>query len=671
MGNCAPCAFNATQFSAHADKTKTMKTTRPFWLIASNITAMLAFTISTVSPLGLIVVAGYALALLAPNRMPRDSANIWGLRLFIYAMGAVLGQSIRSPFNFYDARAFLTVGLILGGELVLQTLREPPRGLRYDPAILLLSGLLFLIACNTLGGHIFLMAPIYVFTLVMAMNQNRIGAKSSVLVLTTRVGIVAIAVTLGTAVHNTLWSNRSNIMALGARLLSSGNYQNSGSDANMGENPQMGSSFAQGASTSRLMRIKGNLGEQHLRGAAFDLYQNGTWGPKISLRNADVAALPTETRETVDGTSSGDVRTDIDASITMLRPSDQVLYAPLNVHALVPGEGADSFNWARYAGPLKTESELLPVTFGIINSRQVLDGVELEQGPLCVAPDAGRRARLLVVPPEIDSKVKELTAVATLEATTQPEKIIAIVEYLQANHKYSLNFARGDGDPINEFLLSKKSAHCQYFAASAVMMMRIAGIPARYVSGFYAHEAEDDGSIIVRGRDAHAWAEAYVDGVGWVTVDATPADGRADPAANPLPFYQKPLENLIDWWGRVRAWFSRLTTVQILGLMTVVLIIWGAERYRQSWRRARIKARAAQIPLALAPLAKRFERTLAKRGITLSPGQPWSESLPPDWEREARWVELYNRLRFARGDEDGLGELARELEALEKEKTKN
>lgn len=648
-----------------------MKTTRPFWLIASNVTAMIAFTISTVSPFGLVLLAGYALALLVPRKMPRDSANIWGLRLFIYAMGAVLGQSMRSPFNFYDARAFLTVGLILGGELILQTLREPPRGLRYDPAVLLLSGLLFLIACNTLSSHIFLLAPLYVFTLVMAMNQNRIGAPSSALATATRVGIVAIAVTMGTGLHNTLWSNRSQIMAAGARLLSSGNYQTTGDDADMGENPQLGSSFAQGASTARLMRVRGNLSEQHLRGAAFDLYSNGTWGPTISARSPLITpALPKFTRENVGEGNSGETRTDIDATITMLRPSNQVLYAPLNVHALVPGAGGSGFDWARFAGPLKTDSELLPVRFGIINSKQMLNGVELEQGPLCVAPDAAQRQTLLQVPPEIAPQVRELTDVATLEAPTQPEKIIAIVEYLQANHGYSLNFARGEGDPVSEFLLSKKSAHCQYFGASAVMMMRIAGIPARYVSGYYAHEEEEDGSIIVRGRDAHAWAEAYIDGVGWVTVDATPAAGRADPRANPLPFYQKPLENLIDWWGRVRAWFSRLTTVQILGLMTVVLIIWGAERYRQSWRKERRAARASTVPLELAPLAKRFERTLAKRGITLSPGVPWSESLPPTWEREARWVGLYNRLRFARGDQSELRELAAELEALEKEKTK-
>ncbi len=649
-----------------------MKTTRPFWLIASNFTAMIAFTISTISPFGFLLVAGYALALLKEPKMPRDSANIWGLRLFIYAMGAVLGRAASSgQFTFYDARMFLTVGLILGGELVLQTLREPPRGLRYDPIILLWSGLLFLIACNTLQAHIFVMAPIYVFTLVMAMNQNRIGARSNALATATRLGIVLIAVFIGAGLHSTLWLNRSQIMSAGARLLGSGNYQSSAQSAEMGDNPQLGSSFAQGASTARLMRVKGNLGDAHLRGAAFDLYSGGTWGPTLSSRKPQIeSALPIDTKENVGERNDGDPRTDIDATLIMLRPSDQVIYAPLNIYAIVP-TGGTGFDWARYAGPIKSDSDQIPLRYGILNSKRVVDGVELTQGPLCVAPSEKQRQTLLQVPPEIQPGVRDLTLDATIEAPTQPEKVVAIVNYLQANHSYSLNFAREGGDPVSEFLLSKKSAHCQYFAASAVMMMRIAGIPARYVSGFYAHETEDNGDIIVRGRDAHAWAEAYIDNVGWVTVDATPADGRADPAANPLPFYQKTLENLTDWWGRVRAWFSRLTTLQILGLMSIVLVIWGAERYRQSWRKIRRAARAATVPVALAPLARRFEKSLARRGITLSPGVPWSESLPTDWEREARWVALYNRLRFARGDDaEELRELARALEELEREKTK-
>ena len=646
-----------------------MQNPRPYWLIAAVVLAIAAFTVSTESPLGLVLLVAYAAALLVPNKMPRDSANIWGLRLLIYALGAVLGRSLGGQVYYYDARALLTFGLILGGEIALQTLREPPRDLRYDPVIVLLSGLIFLIACNTLRPHIFLLAPLYVFCLVMALSQVRQRARAGRFAALTRLGIVAIAVTLGAGLHSTLWSQRSNIMALGARLLSGNAYQSSAGDAQMGENPQLGSSFAQGASTARLLRIEGTLTDPHLRGAAFDIYSQGAWGPKLSSRNI-IGALPKETCENVGCSTSGEPRKDYDAKITLLRSSGQVLYAPLNVEAVTPIGNIESFDWSRFAGPLKTTEEIVPVTYGIVNGKAV-EGVELTQGPFCVQPDAEQRQQLLQVPPEIDPKVVKLAREITLEAPTQPDKIEAIVEYLMNNHAYSLDFVRGADDPVSEFLLSRKSAHCQYFAAGAVMLMRANGIPARYVSGFYAHETDDqDGSTVVRGRDAHAWAEAYVDGVGWVSVDATPAAGRADPKANPLPWYQKPLERLVDWFGRVRAWFSHLTTLQILEIMVVVLAIWGAERWRQSWRRTRIAARAQTIPLELAPLAKRFERALSKRGITLSPGQPWSEALPPNWEREARWVELYNRLRFARGEPEQVRQLAAELEVLEKEKTK-
>lgn len=628
---------------------------------------MLAFAISTVSPLALGLLAFYVLAILRPGTMARDSANIWGIRLLLYALGAALGRSVGSQggFYYYDARAFLTVGLILGGEIVLQTLREPPRDLRYDPVIVLLGGLLFLIACNTLGGHIFVLAPLYVFALVMALGQVRHAARARGAALATRMGLIAVAVALGAGFHSALWANRSNIMSLGARLLSSSNYSTGAGDADIGENPQLGTSFAAGASTARLMRIEGKLRDPHLRGAAFDLYSNGTWGPKISDR-AIAPALPGDTCENVGCSVSGEPRTDTDAKITLLRPSNQVLYAPLNVAALVP-TGGQGFDWARYAGPLKTDDDNLPVTYGVVNSKKNYGSVELTQGPLTVAPDADQRERLLKVPAEIDPKVRALALDITREAPTPAEKIEAIVEYLLNNHAYSLDFARGSGDPVSEFLLSKKSAHCQYFAAGAIMLMRAAGVPARYVSGFYAHETDDEGHIIVRGRDAHAWAEAYVDGVGWVNVDATPADGRADPKANPLPWYQKVTEQIQDGFGRVRAWFSRLTTLQILELMAIVLLIWGAERWRQSWRANRINKRKSTVPLELAPLARRFERALAKRGITLSPGQPWSEALPPDWEREARWVELYNRLRFAARDEGAVRRLADELDVLERE----
>src|SRR5262249_43197326 len=64
-----------------------------------------------------------------------------------------------------------------------------------------------------------------------------------------------------------------------------------------------------------------------------------------------------------------------------------------------------------------------------------------------------------------------------------------------------------------------------------VLLLRAAGVPARYVTGFRGGEWNPIGGYVaVRGERAHAWAEAFVDGSGWTRVDATPpaeAPGRA------------------------------------------------------------------------------------------------------------------------------------------------
>jgi hypothetical protein len=59
-----------------------------------------------------------------------------------------------------------------------------------------------------------------------------------------------------------------------------------------------------------------------------------------------------------------------------------------------------------------------------------------------------------------------------------------------------------------------------------VILLRTLGIPSRLVNGFKEGEWNDaEGVFIVRQRDAHSWVEAYLDGVGWVAFDPTPAAG--------------------------------------------------------------------------------------------------------------------------------------------------
>ena len=85
----------------------------------------------------------------------------------------------------------------------------------------------------------------------------------------------------------------------------------------------------------------------------------------------------------------------------------------------------------------------------------------------------------------------------------------------------------GDNNPrqsIDEFWLDRKEGFCEHFAASFVVVMRALDVPARVVTGFQGMDPVPvDGYYIVRQSAAHAWAEYWQEGVGWVRADPTAA----------------------------------------------------------------------------------------------------------------------------------------------------
>jgi protein-glutamine gamma-glutamyltransferase len=76
----------------------------------------------------------------------------------------------------------------------------------------------------------------------------------------------------------------------------------------------------------------------------------------------------------------------------------------------------------------------------------------------------------------------------------------------------------------DEFWFDRKEGFCEHIASSFVILMRALDIPARVVTGYQGGEFNSvDGFWTVRQRDAHAWAEVWQPGVGWVRVDPTGA----------------------------------------------------------------------------------------------------------------------------------------------------
>lgn len=89
---------------------------------------------------------------------------------------------------------------------------------------------------------------------------------------------------------------------------------------------------------------------------------------------------------------------------------------------------------------------------------------------------------------------------------------------------YTLNPPLLLDDNVDQFVFESRQGFCEHYAASFVILMRAAGVPARVVTGYQGGSLNPVGNyLVVRQRDAHAWAEVWLEDAGWVRVDPTAA----------------------------------------------------------------------------------------------------------------------------------------------------
>lgn len=118
------------------------------------------------------------------------------------------------------------------------------------------------------------------------------------------------------------------------------------------------------------------------------------------------------------------------------------------------------------------------------------------------------------VPDSVTDRTKELVYKIVEGAQNDLEKVERIKNYLSKNYSYSLEVSDvpADADFVDYFLFNEKKGYCVYFATATTIMLRITGIPARYVEGFkMPPKAGADGFYTVTNEDAHAWTEVCLD----------------------------------------------------------------------------------------------------------------------------------------------------------------
>ena len=193
-----------------------------------------------------------------------------------------------------------------------------------------------------------------------------------------------------------------------------------------------------------------------------------------------------------------------------------------------------------------------------------------------------------------------------------------------------------------------------------MLLSRCLGVPARYVVGYYGHETDSAGATIVRERDAHAWAECWIDGLGWITVDATPGGGRPDQNRKPISRLMRFREWIQDFMSKLRASVSGANAVRLVpALLGAALLgaLWHWFRRTRSPRQPRSRDFAYTASQAeLTALLARFETLCRKLGLTRPTALTWREYLngltaettPPEFDRDTAltFVHAYNAARF-------------------------
>ena len=127
--------------------------------------------------------------------------------------------------------------------------------------------------------------------------------------------------------------------------------------------------------------------------------------------------------------------------------------------------------------------------------------------------------------PRTAALAAQLRADPALAAGGTPALVQAALGRLRSGgYSYTLEPGVYGNDTADEFWFDRRAGFCEHIASAFVVLMRAAGVPARIVTGYQGGELNAvDHYWTVRHSDAHAWAEVWQEGTGWVRVDPTGA----------------------------------------------------------------------------------------------------------------------------------------------------
>jgi protein-glutamine gamma-glutamyltransferase len=317
-----------------------------------------------------------------------------------------------------------------------------------------------------------------------------------------------------------------------------------------------------------------------------------------------------------------------------------------------------------------------------VRERRRYDLVSITDPAPDTRDDPADLRRALRLPEGFNPRAAALAEQWRRKSGSDAQILAQAIEWLRSSRiAYTLEPPLLGRDSVDEFLFDSKAGFCEHFSSAFVFLMRAAGVPARVVTGYQGGDLNPvDRIITVRQSDAHAWAEVYLRGRGWLRVDPTAAAvpsrieaglARAVPEGEALPLMMRPelrwLRSLrYDWEAITHKWnvwvlgydpqrqrdlaafvgmrdadWRSLTAAlfTILGILMVLLVAWSLRRLSR--------------PDPVQRAWHRFCRKLGARGLECAPyegprdfSERAARSLPRARGAIRRIGELYLALRY-------------------------
>lgn len=288
----------------------------------------------------------------------------------------------------------------------------------------------------------------------------------------------------------------------------------------------------------------------YLRGYVGGKYENGVWTPlpDSAYGGENIGMLEwlekqgfdpfTQVSEYYRLSDSGQKPESNQVRITINNASRDSVYAPASLKELTDGKAkAQKDSTLRGRGFFGLQKYTLTEVSGsrpseLMVAESWVNAPENEEQARYAAAEAVYRKFVYENYTAVDENLLPLMNRLFREGETENDGIYSTVNHIrevlktQVSYTESVPIPHNEEDPIRYFLTYSHKGNAVLYAATAVQALRAYGIPARYAEGYYlpVSKTEEDMSeaVPLTGENAHAWAEVYFDGIGWLPIDVTP-----------------------------------------------------------------------------------------------------------------------------------------------------